>query len=445
MCSSVPQIREREADYEGLLGIHSMIAREIVALQAEEDELRKLAGLPTVHPVLAPSLRTPMPPLASPWRKYRGNASTEESNGIGAPARSREVDLSTEAPRLSPEKDGGSKESGGEMVGDDAPVPNSEGFSNVQCRPVPVSRTCPGGSSRDPSRSSDMVDDNSNENGTLSGETEGVVYGVPLACTSPGGSSSDSLRQSDKGIDSSNEKGTLTDDGSNGGAQSKGKPYETCPVDVSLSLSLGSNKRPKKPSESANAALSLGSGHDESNVVLGSLPPVLPAATAGILGDSPVSMRDVASFDMEGLLLNDSDEDEDEDEDDKGGMENAQKTTGKESSSMAVGPLSDRSVDSGRAPAGGRGIRAGGGRGRGSERALNTLGARGRGRYGRGSGVRPAPSRGGANRPRYLDLNATYKRYDPRGGRGRLGERGGRRGSSTIASNRARGRRGRLT
>lgn len=449
-----------------------MIAREIVALQAEEDELRKLAGLPAVHPELAPSLRTPMLPLSSSQRKYRGKVSTAESNDVGAPTRAREADLSAEAPRLSPVNDTGPTESGGEMVGNDDPVPNCEGSSNasISC-PVPLVRTCPGGSSRNPSRLSDMVDDNfngketllgeigdgfngippaytspggssgdlprhsdrcgdnTNGKGILSGETNDV-NGVPPACSSPGGSSGDSLHQSDTGNDDSNEKGALsdkTDDDSNGGAQSKGKQHETYPVDG-----------PKKSSESANAALSLGSGHDvsSSNVVLGSLPPLLPAPMVGILDDSPVSMSDGTSFDMEGLLLNDSDEDKD----DKGGGESAQKTIGKESSSTAVRPLSDRSVDSGRAPAGGRGTGAGGGKGRGGERALTTLGARGRGRYGQGSGVRPAPSRGGANRPRYLDLNATYKRYDPRGGRGRLGERGGRRGSSTIASNRARGR-----
>lgn len=413
-----------------------MIAREIIALQAEEDELRKLAGLPTIHPELAPLLRTPMQPLDSPRQKYQGKSSTAESNDIGAPARSREVDLdmSAEAPRLSPVKE--RNESIGEMVGNDAPIPNTEGSSNVQCRSAPLSRACPGGSSRTPSRSSDMVDENSNEKGTLSGETEDVVNELPPACTSPDESSSDSLRQSYKSIDNSNEKGTLTDDGSNGDAQSKGEPYETCPVDASPSLSLGCNDGPKTSSDLATAALSLGSGHDVSNVGLGSLPPILPPTMPEILDVSPVSINDGASFDMEGLLLDDSDEDED----DIGGVENAQKTIGKESSSTAVGPLSDRNVDSGRAPAGGRGTRTNGGRGRGSERAITTLGTRGRGRYGRGSGVRPAPSRGGANRPRYLDLNATYKRYDPRGGRGRLGGRGGRRGSSTIASNRARGR-----
>ena len=354
-----------------------MLRREIVALQAEEDELRGFEGLPAVHQELAPPPPTPMLTLVpssceAQINMQKRGACAKPDASARKPARKGRP--STEGAQSSHGNVAGPEESSGVIgIGTHVPVPVSrDSSSNPIGSPAPPPRGLPSGTSREGTPDLSGNHDNLDVTETASGSrnTDDI----------------DGIAQSKSGTCEARPS-SRNDDG----------PPET-------SRALGHVAVPTPPMGPSNDAL-------------GSLLPPLPGTPVGTLCGLSVTSKEGDIFDMEGLLLGDDDSDDDKDG-------NALIMGGKQDSGSAALPL-DRASDYFRAPERGREAVAVGGQGRGGGRTYTAVGARGRGRGGRVSGIRPAPAKTGPNRPKYLDLNATYKRYDSRRGRGRRGGRGG--------------------
>lgn len=62
----VCKVWEVHRENEGLLAVRKRVRKEVVTLQHEEDELRRVLGLPPARSELAPPTPTPLPPLPEP-------------------------------------------------------------------------------------------------------------------------------------------------------------------------------------------------------------------------------------------------------------------------------------------------------------------------------------------------------------------------------------------